>query len=208
MCRELLLSTLLIGAICPSATAQAGLRAGIGQCSGRAGDLSRLSCYDSLARQLGFRQTHTSTPAGGERWHVSTERNPIDDTPTISLSLVATTGRSTFGRPVVLVVRCLSRELSVFIDWQSFLGEDETQVLARLGSDSASTETWGNSTDNTATFYQGDAVDLLRRLLATNRFVAQVTPYDESPITAVFNVSGLRAAASGIPVACPDVTLN
>ena len=186
--------------------AQADLRVRVGRCSAKAGDLERLACYDPLAHTLGFGRTAVSVrTAGSGRWRTDRERNPLDDTPTITLTLAATTGRSRFGEPARLFIRCRSHEVEIFIDWASYLGMDETQVTSRIGAEDAASEAWSNSTNNQATFYQGDKLALVRRLAAASRFVAQVTPYAESPVTAVFDVGGLQPALTAFRQACPQV---
>ena len=40
-------------------------------------------------------------------------------------------------------------------------------------------------------------VAFIRELMAADRFVAQVTPYNESPVTAVFELTGLPTAVTG-----------
>src|SRR5256885_9506138 len=76
-------------------------------------------------------------------------------------------------------------------------------VITRLGAGEAKNQKWPLSTDNKATFYPGDAAAFLEQLLAANRFVAQTTPYSESPITAVFDVAGLSAAVKPLREVCP-----
>lgn len=178
----------------------------IGRCSAIAGDLERVACYDSLAHALGFGRN--TVPVRTERsghWRTDQERNPLDDTPTITLSLAATTGASQFGEPARLFIRCESHEVEIFINWASYLGLETTQVTSRIGAEDAATEAWANSTNNQATFYQGDTLALVRRLAGASRYVAQVTPYDESPITAVFDIGGLQTALTTFRQACPQV---
>jgi len=191
----------------PVTWAQSELRVRVGRCSARAGDLERLACYDSLAHSLGFGQSAVPVrTAGAGHWRTDQERNPLDDTPTVTLTLKASSGRSQFGQPVTLFIRCQSHAVEVFIDWSSYLGMDETQVTSRVGTEDAVSEAWSNSTNNQATFYQGDKLALVRRLAATSRYVAEVTPYGESPITAVFDVGGLKAPLTTLSKACPQLS--
>ncbi|HYS62153.1 MAG TPA: hypothetical protein VEM27_16295, partial [Gemmatimonadales bacterium] len=90
-----------------------------------------------------------------------------------------------------------------FINWNSYLGLEQTPVITRLGAGEAKNQKWPLSTDNKATFYPGDAAAFLEQLLAADRFVAQTTPYSESPITAVFDVAGLSAAVKPLREVCP-----
>jgi len=187
-----------------SAAAQGDLKQPIGRCATQDGDLNRLACYDSIAKSLGYSRTPAAanvTGSGG--WQVSTQKNPLDDTRTVFLSLSATTGQSRFGDAVWLVVRCQSGKINAFINWNSYLGLEQTPVITRLGAGEAKNQKWPLSTDNKATFYPGDAAAFLEQLLAADRFVAQTTPYSESPITAVFDVAGLSAAVKPLREVCP-----
>src|SRR5213596_2395947 len=95
-----------------SAAAQGDLKQPIGRCAIQDGDLKRLACYDSIAKSLGYSRTPAAanvTGSGG--WEVSTEKNPLDDTRSIFLSLSATTGQSPFGDAVWLIVRCQSGKI-------------------------------------------------------------------------------------------------
>jgi len=48
------------------------------------------------------------------------------------------------------------------------------------------------STDSQATFYPENARELIKKLLETDKLALQCTPYAESPITAIFDVRGLK----------------
>jgi type VI secretion system protein VasI len=101
-------------------------------------------------------------------------------------------------------VRCRSGELNVYINWSSYLGLEEAPVTIRLGSAEARTESWSLSTDNQATFYPDDDAEFVAQLLATDRLVAQTTLYSESPITAVFDLTGFESTIAPLLEACPN----
>ncbi len=160
-----------------SATAQGDLKQPIGRCATQDGDLKRLACYDSIAQGLGYsRAPAAAKVTGSGGWQVSTQKNPLDDTRTVFLSLSATTGQSRFGDPVWLIIRCQSGEISAFINWSSYLGLEQTPVITRVGTGDAKNQKWSLSTDHKATFYPGDDAVFLEQLLAADRFVAQTTP--------------------------------
>src|SRR5437763_1362268 len=131
-----------------SAAAQGDLKQPIGRCATQDGDLKRLACYDSIAKSLGYSRTPAAanvTGSGG--WQVSTQKNPLDDTRTVFLSLSATTGQSRFGDAVWLVVRCQSGKINAFINWNSYLGLEQTLVITRLGAGEAKNQKWPLSTE-------------------------------------------------------------
>jgi len=186
-----------------SLSAQEVDRPAFAQCAQIDGELARLDCYDGLARELDLVPTTTVQSGAGE-WRVSVVTNPIDDSRTITAILAAESGRSTFGDPVGLVVRCRSGELNVYLNWSSYLGR-EARVTSRVGSQEANTRRWSLSTDAQASFLPGNQVavaDWIRALASVDRFVAQVTPYNSSPITAVFDVTGAERATADLLQTC------
>ncbi len=181
-----------------SSAAQTDLRDALLRCTVISAPSGRLVCYDSLTKAL----TPITTPqAGVGAWQVSDKTNPLDDSRTVTLDLAATSGRSVYGKPIVLVLRCQSHKTEVFIGWGSYLGE-EAKVTTRVGSGESKTKNWGVSTDHTATFYHSDPVAFIQELMAADRFVAQVIPYNESPITAVFDLTGLQTAVKPLRDDC------
>lgn len=168
-------------------------------CASITNDAKRLACYDRLTQSLGLNPP-TSVEGKG-KWQVGVETNPLDDSTSVFLMLVADSGTSTWGNRVSLVLRWESNKLEAYINWHDYL-EDGTAVTWRIGTKEARTSVWGLSTDNEATFYPYDVAGFIQELLGTSRFVAQVTPYEESPITAVFDITGLKNAIRPLEKAC------
>jgi type VI secretion system protein VasI len=175
----------------------------IALCAAIVGELERLECYDQLARSLGLVAVTTVQlqDVGTGKWRVSTTIDPLDDSTTVVLILYADSGKSIWGDPIALVLRCDSKVTEAYINWHTYLG-DEAHVTWRIGDASATTAKWSLSTDWEATFYPYDTIAFIRQLLAADRFVAQVTPYGESPITAVFDLTGLANAIPPLQEAC------
>jgi squalene cyclase len=76
------------------------------------------------------------------------------------------------------------------------------QFLAQFNKQTAHSEKWGVSTDNTATFAPDWAGNFLKALLNVDQLVLQTVPYGEDPITAVFDVSGLQNGLRDIAGEC------
>jgi type VI secretion system protein VasI len=83
----------------------------------------------------------------------------------------------------------------MYINWGSYLGSS-ISVTFRIGEKAPETKNWSLSTNSLASFYPGDPLSLIKELLDANQAVARCTPYSESPITAIFDITGLKALAT------------
>lgn len=166
------------------------------------GDLARLECFDSLAveKNLDGRQTIPTDIDGKGKWNVGVDTNPIDDSRTVNLVLRADSGASRFGEAVFLVARCQSNSTDLYINWNEYLGS-EANVLTRVGSSKAVTKSWSMSTDSQATFHRRP-IGFLKKMLGVNSLVAQITPYSKSPVTAIFDTTGLTNAITPLRETC------
>lgn len=174
----------------------------IAKCAVIKGELDRLECFDNLAKELGLIPTTTvSNVDGAGKWITSIDTNPLDDSKTITLLLQADEGTSKYGDSVSLVIRCSSNGMDVYINWNDYLGS-EASVTSRIGSKKAKTKKWTLSTTKKATFYPANDVSFLREMLSEKTFVAQVTPYNENPVMAVFDISGLSEAIIPLKETC------
>ena len=99
-----------------------------------------------------------------------------------------------------MVARCQSNKTNVYINWGEYLGR-EAIVLTRIGNNKANTSKWGISTDSKATF-NNKPITFLKTMSKSNKLVAQITPYNESPVTAIFDISGLDNALKPLRETC------
>lgn len=196
------ISSLFVAIIFSSSTMAQIADTDIAKCAAVKGDLERLSCYDEIAKTNNLSSPQiqtTNTPSNG-KWVVTTNTNPIDDTKTVIAMLVADEGASKWGNQVTFIARCKSGSTEVFINWYDYLGSEAT-VLTRVGNEKAKTSEWDLSSDSKASFAR-QPVKLLKTMLTSNKFLAQITPYNESPVTAMFDTTGFDNAIKPLRELC------
>jgi type VI secretion system protein VasI len=188
---------LLAVILAPAMSARAQDRQAIAQCAAMKGDLDRLTCFDDLAKKAGLAgpQPLPVEVVGIGKWQVQRDKNPVDDSERVMLKLVADSGVSRWGRPVVLYARCQSGKTEVFIEFDSYLGLDMVRLTTRTGSAPAKIEQWLSSTDHKAAFCARPGSKVLMDMAGANKFLVQVVPYSEPPLTAIFDTTGLKAGA-------------
>jgi type VI secretion system VasI family protein len=143
------------------------------------------------------------------KWQLSRRKNPLDDSETVVLRLAADSGRSTRGETISMVARCMSNQTELYVVWNDYLGDDShnvyddwKRVTVRIGEEKANEQHWSISTDTTATFAPAWAGNLLKRMLEADRMILQTVPYNENPVTATFDIRGLRAALGPLAETC------
>ena len=203
MIRALILLAAILFPLVAAAQTDEDLQTELAKCAVEEGQLTRLACYDAIAESIGVDGPQPGPASGATvgEWLLQDEVNPIDDSRTVTLILVAGEGASSFNRPIALILRCGSGETQVYINWNDYLGSS-ARVTYRVGSLDAETRSWGLSTDSQATFYPRDEVDFINSLMGASSFIAQVTPYNESPKTAIFDTAGLAEAIVPLRETC------
>lgn len=176
----------------------------IAACAAQESPVYRLTCYDDLATRHSLAPTVTETtdPAKTGAWRTNTDTDPLNDKSIFTAILDAEEGRSRFGREIALVVRCSNNKTEMYIVWNDFLGTKEIRTTYRVDKNKAETSSWSISTNNKAAFFPGSPVPLLKLLVDSSSFVANVTPYNESPVTAIFNTTGAGEALADIRKGC------
>ncbi|MBL4761258.1 MAG: hypothetical protein JKY93_00995 [Gammaproteobacteria bacterium] len=198
----------------------AELKHSVATCAILEGDLERLECYDTLAEdnKLDKPQTVNTTvnaiqkddnwqalvgmePPKPSKWSVNEKSNPIDDSQSVYLHLKADSGKSRRDDIVTMLIRCKSNKTELMLTWHDFLGRN-VDVLTRIGNEKARTKRWSVSTDSKATFHPTGTIAFIKQMEKYNKLLAQVTPYSESPITAIFDTTGLSEALIPLKKTC------
>ena len=128
-------------------------------------------------------------------WVVSESLDPMDDSPRVFALLDAQ--KQDIFSDITLIARCSSNRTEVYVDWDDYLADDRQTVAYRFPPTSMRQERWSVSTDNTATFASRPIP-----LLVSQQLVMRTTPYNESPVTAIFDLTGARHAIGKVAEAC------
>ncbi|MGJ4789520.1 hypothetical protein [Leptospira koniambonensis] len=158
-------------------------------------DQSRLREYDKIAEKYKLRSPAVAKTMEKGKWNVSVGINPLDDTKTYVFLIIADSGRSKWNSPISLAVRKSSQGNEIYINWGDYLGS-EANVTFRVGNAEATQSEWNLSSDSKASFYNGSVESLIQEISKVDRVVAQCIPYNESPITAIFDVRGFKEISS------------
>lgn len=126
-------------------------------------------------------------------WALEKSKSPIDDTTTYTITRAAKSPVSCgFSRsPAVLVIRQKEGTSEAYISWPMYLGSSKMPVTVRFDDDDAITQDWNTSTDGKAVFSPFPFEDFFGCVLLGRRLVVRLTPFGESPETAIFDISGL-----------------
>jgi type VI secretion system protein VasI len=147
--------------------------------------------------------TTTTTPLDIGGWDIVITTDPIDDKVSTIARIEAIKGKGALGEPVALFLGCGKGNYGVIIEWGAFLGDDQMSVTYRFDDYPAMDRQW--DAGKTATYYSYNPranATFIKQLIYVDRFVAKVTPFDESPITAIFDLNGISVIGPQILEAC------
>lgn len=174
-------------------------------CTKISDDQERLQCFDTAMAGL----MRPRAPKAGEPsdyWHVTEKTDPLTDEVVVT---IMARGTSTGRRPVVFVARCTKGRTEAYVAFNDYLGDDVDgpyeegkTVTYRVGTAEPRTNTWSLSTDKKAAFFPGRGGEFLARMLKGDRLVVQTTPYNENPVTAIFDTTKLPETLQGLADTC------
>jgi len=174
----------------------------LASCAAEANVVKRLACFDAFTKTSGLApETVNTSPAAAGKWLTSTDTDPLNDKQVHYATLIADEGRGRFGDRVTMTVRCKNMQTELYINWYTYLGSDGLQVISRVDKNPAATAYWSVSTDSKASFMP-QPVSTLKKFDGAASFVVNLTPYNESPVTAIFDISGSSEAFKDIRRGC------
>lgn len=189
----------------PAPSAKAGTSVdsrAFASCAAETNVVKRLACFDALAKASGLApETIATSAAAAGKWMTSTDTDPLTDKAVHYAMLSANEGKGRYGDPIVMTVRCQNARTEAYINWSTFLGSEGLDVTSRIDKEAAVTTRWSLSTDSKASFMPQVAATL-QKFDGASTFVVNLTPYNESPITAIFDITGASEAFKDIRRDC------
>ena len=158
---------------------------------------ARYACYDRAEAQAGnvkrevakFNYQSTSDPITGQTVH--------------KLSIRSDRGLNGRGNPIILELSCDSMKPGTYdlvLLWKDFLNSSNPEVTTRLGQTPSVTERWATDrsressifTDTPEGYTKQSFMETLVSELenGNSSIVFRATPYNDNPITAVFDFTG------------------
>jgi len=169
-------------------------------------DLDRLACYD---KQSGRNSTETKIETTSS-WAVRSETSEFKDTTDV---FVSTDSDDTVPcgysgpRKVSMMVRCMENTTSVYFSSECHVASGFSgygNVEYRVNDKKAVKKGFQASTDNSALgLWSGrSSIPFIKSLLGGKRLLIRFTPFNESPVTASFDISGIDTAVQSLRKAC------
>lgn len=205
------ISLILLAVTAPSPSASEA-------CAHMDDDDLRLACYDREYRDAPEAGTAEDATANDDEapiriaWTSDTEVSKIDDSTNVFLRTRSTEPvRSRFGlgqgQHATLLLRCMENTTSLYIAMNdSFLADSlgYGDITFRIDDQPAFERSFTVSTDNHALglWRGGNAIPFIRKLFGGETLLAKVTPFNESPVTLTFPISGLETAVEPLREAC------
>jgi len=176
----------------------------IATCAAKENMVERVACYDELAKKHNLvSQSKSTSSVGKGKWDTWENTDPLTDKTVYMASLDADEGKSKRGdKPFYLTVVCRDNKTKMYVGWNKFIRTDEHLVTYRIDKDAAKSSFWNISTDYKTSFFPDSPVSTLKRIVNSTAFIANVTPYGESPVTAIFDTRGADVALADIRKAC------
>jgi len=128
---------------------------------------------------------------GKGKWTANVKTDPITDEKIVIAQLRSNEFQESYKNRTVLLVRCDNRKIDTYVAFDNYLGNKSISVTSRVDKDKPERKNWELSTNNQAAFYPRGNKELLTRLFAAEKFVVRATPYNESPMTLIFDVKGI-----------------
>ena len=162
----------------------------------------RLACYDML-----YKPSVDASKKGN--WVLTQEVSKIDDSINVFVMILSENDvikRFGGSAPVTFLMRCMENTTSIYFSMDNFLSDIQSYgvITIRLDDQRAFDKRFVASTDNSALglWRGGAAIPFLKQLKGKKRLIARITPFNESSVTAEFNIDGIDEYIDAIGKQC------
>lgn len=185
----------------------------------------RLIAYDSILEKHGIKtkSNQSEVVTGESKWTASEKTDPLNGKTIITFVLQADSGKSHLvGKPISLIIRWTAGKNELYISWGNYLGKEGSWVSTKFDDGAIEINSWSLSTDESATFLperimtekdpvngnvrfkkrqknhdknEDDIIRFIKQLRDSKQLIVRVTPFRESPLTAIFDIRGLGSIA-------------
>jgi type VI secretion system protein VasI len=138
---------------------------------------------------------------GVGEWKRDVSIDPMTDAEIIYIWQYAQSGANRYGEKPILSIRCKAHSTSVHINWETFINNEPVIVHTRVDGIHSPATAWDISRTNKSTFHPYPT-RFLNRLKSSSKLIARVSPYSASPVTAIFDTSGLVNAMGSYGKQC------
>lgn len=150
---------------------------------------------------LGSLLAHSFADSG--RWDERKSISPMDDSPTVVLSLESSDriGSGFKSERPTLVIRCQENQTTAYINWQTFISVTDTEITTRIDSDLAQSSLWSVSSNYKATL-SPKSIPFIKSMLNKESLIVRVTPFNDNSYTVKFDITGLDNAIKPVRETC------
>ena len=170
------------------------------ECTAIDSGIDRLACFDEVATQSKNNAKLASAIKQQGKWEIREKTHPKTGVRQISLLLDADFGQSSDGENISMVIRCRADLTDMYIIWGDPLDAEKVPVIVKLGDKNVETELWERS-KSLKTSFRDRPTHLLRQMMLHDKVVFQVKQ-NQTPVTAVFDITGLRKVLKPVREMC------
>lgn len=174
---------------------------------------ARLGCFDKIALERSLVKAKSSQapkmpkPIVEGKWQTNSSKSKFDDSTNVFLWLDAKFEVQISVYETVLprlYLRCFENEVSLFIDFDHFLGSREALVEYRIGDEKMRSRNWSISTDHRAIglWRNRHAIPFIKSLYGHDRFLFRMIPYSEKPVEVEFEIAKLEQSIQPLAKQC------
>jgi type VI secretion system protein VasI len=138
-------------------------------------------------------------------WGTTLSVDKLDGSKSIFVTIASADGMNLeqgVGKAYALSIRCLKNRTELLLSWPAYLGHQAAEVRWRLDRQPVTTERWSTSTSG-RTAFAPNPIDLTKKMLGRNEFVAGISAYGKATATTVtFRLAGLDEAIKPLRELC------